>query len=185
MIKENMNKEEMLKNVIHSTESAVVALSQLEENLIRGRFREGILPYETMCKTLVGQKIWTSDKENEKINKNFKQISRTAKNIIDILQPYIQNLNKLTTLDGEIILEDNKPYEVVDSTNNEKYNHDEEKVITAVGSSSKKQISYTKLRSLLEWDRKKLNQVIDNIAEKNGAITVTMAGSRKIITLKS
>jgi hypothetical protein len=190
MIKEDANIEEMLKNVEHSTESALTALSQLEQNLMRGRFKEGIAPYEVMCKTLVGQRIWTSDKNNEKINKNFKQISNTARNIIDILMPYVQNLEKLAVIDGEIVFEDEQISDVVHSIddevlNNEKPAQDEDKVMTVLKKSPRKKMSYTKLRSSLGWERKKLNEVLKTIAENTGAIAITTSGSRKMITLKS
>ncbi|MDA8136250.1 MAG: hypothetical protein M0T82_16650 [Desulfobacteraceae bacterium] len=187
MIKENPTTEEILKNVMHSTENALMALSQLEQNLIRGRFKEGAAPYATMCKTLVGQRIWTCDKQDEKINKNFKKISNTARNIIDIFTPYVENLKKLTMIDKEIVFEQDQTHEVADAIDDEVANdvllvQDEEKVISAIKSSPKKQISYTKLRSMLGWNRKKLDGVLNRTLQKTGAITITMSGSRKMIT---
>jgi len=144
-----MNTEAMLENVEHSTQSALTALSQLERNLIMGRFKEGIASYEAMCKTLVGQRIWTSDKNDENINRNFKKISNIAQNIIDILLPYVQNLEKLAIIDGEIAVEDGKTCEVADAiddsiVNDEKPSQDEDKVMAALKKSPKKKLSYTK-----------------------------------------
>ena len=76
------NDEELIGNVLHSTKNALLALKQLEQSLIAGRFKEGLVPYEIMCKTLVGQRIWTLDKNHSQIDENFLKISQTAQSII-------------------------------------------------------------------------------------------------------
>lgn len=180
---------ELLKNVMHSTESALAALSQLEQSLVRGRFKEGIVPYEVMCKTLVGQRIWTSDKNDGRINSNFGKISVVARNIIDILAPYIDNLKKIAMLDGEMTFERGDVSETVgplDGSGGKVVQpvQDEEMVLDALKKSPKNQMSYTKLRSMFGWDRKRVEDVLAAIAGKSGAISVTTTGSRKMITLK-
>ena len=190
MAKDDTGNTDMLKNVLHSTENALMALSQLEKNLIQGRFKEGAAPYAAMCKTLVGQRIWTSDKHDEKINSNFQKISRVAQNIVNIFTPYVENLNRLTMIDREIVLENDDSFEVLESIDNkvtgtEFLIPEEELIIEAVKKSPKKQLSYTKLRTTLGWDRKKIDSVLEKLIEKTETIAVTMAGSRKIIILKS
>ena len=180
MTTDSPNTEEMLQNVMHSTESALLALSQLEKSLVRGRFKEGMAPYAAMCKTLVGQRIWTSDKNHKKINQNFKQISNISRNIIDILLPYIQNLKTLAVIDGDVICEFEQEGE---AGTDEGLVADAEKVLDAVKKSPKKLVSYSRLRSTLGWERKRLDQVLKTMAEDDHAISITRISSRRMIGL--
>lgn len=190
MIKENSDIEEMLKNVEHSTESAILALSQLEKNLLNGRFKEGIAAYDTMCKTLVGQRIWTSTKSSEKVDKNFKKISDSAKAIVNILQPYVQSLQKLTNIDAKILIEGEganqaiSPY-INNNVASENFLTEEEKILSLIRNSPKGQISYTKLNSSLGWERKKLDGILKKMVEKTNSISMIVSSARRMIIFKS
>ena len=177
--------EEMLKNVERSTENALNALSQLERSLVHGRFKEGINSYQILCNTLLGQKIWSSDKDNSVINQNFEKIAKTANSIVEILQPYVENLEKLTNLDGDLIFE-HLPTEQVKNVEVEQNEteSDEDKLLRTISKSPKKQISYTKLRSSLGWDRKKLDVALNMLSKNNKSITVSQINSRKMVVLK-
>ena len=188
MTTDSPNTEEMLQNVMHSTESALLALSHLEKSLVRGRFKEGMAPYAAMCKTLVGQRIWTGDKNHKKINQNFKQISNISRNIIDILLPYIENLKTLAVIDGDLICKFEQTGEIAAGTEGEAGTDeglvaDAEKVLDAVKKSPKKLVSYSRLRSTLGWERKRLDQVLKTMAEDNHAISITRISSRRMIGL--
>lgn len=182
MTKENLNKEELLKNVVLSTENALMALTHLEQNLIKGRFKEGIKPYEAMINTLIGQRIWSSDKNDSRINNNLKKIAATAQNLIDILQPYVENLEKLTSIDGEIILENAESEIEINSIDAENIgNKDMNKVIQIIEESPKQQISYTRLRSELGWEKERLDKILSTMAESG--IKTSHVGSRKLVSV--
>lgn len=180
--KQPKDKEELLKNVIHSTNNALMALSQLEQNLIKGRFKEGIKPYETMINTLVGQRIWSSDKDNIIVHNNFKKIALTTQNIINILQPYIDNLQKLQSIDGEIRLNNGAEKFKIPSVDKDLLheNKDVNTVIQVIKRNPKHRVSYTKLRTELGWDNKKL----DDILKSNINIKTLIVSSRKMVTLQ-
>ena len=185
MINNTEDNEVLLKNVLESTKSALLALSQLEQNLIRGRFKEGVKSYEIMCKTLIGQRKWAFDKQDLKVNKNFKNIISTAHNIIDILQPYVKNLEKLTHIEGEIFFRNGQDgIETIPIDSDEKLLSDEEMVYLTVKASPQNRISYTKLRSELGWSRKKLDHVLNSLDTKIKAFKINILGSRKTVTLE-
>lgn len=179
------NEKEMIENIINSTDSAIMALTQMEQNLIRGRFKEGAAAYDAMCKTLVGQRIWSSNKDNNKVNSNFRKISKSAKNIIDMLSPYVNSLEKISTIDGEIVFEDTEANEVASSISDKENSSgnidDNNLVFNIIEKSTKKQISYTKLRTKLGWDRKRLDTVLDKLATIENSISISTVGSRKMI----
>lgn len=188
MVKEqNINNKEMIDNILNSTNSAILALSQMEQNLIRGRFKEGASSYDAMCKTLVGQRIWSSDKENDKVNENFRKISKSAQNIINMLSPYVNSLEKLTNIEAGIVFGDGDNIEEVPSISEEDSNTQNEQlddktiVYKIINESTKKQISYTKLRTKLGWDRKRLDTVLDSLSNVDNSISISTSGSRKII----
>lgn len=184
MLKENASKEEMLENVEHSTENALKALTQFERSLISGRFKDGINSYQVLCNTLVGQKIWSSDKNNQKINQNFEKIASTAKSIVQILKPYVENLEKLTSVDGELVLEDVTSKSPENGENRKEHTvSDEEKIIRVLATSPKNQITYTKLRTTLGWERKKLDKLLNSLVEKESRVTINQKNSRKIVLL--
>ncbi len=184
MLNENASKEEMLKNVERSTQNALNALTQFEKSLIQGRFKEGINSYQVLCNTLLGQKIWSSDKDNQAINDNFEKIAATAKNIVDILQPYVESLEKLTNVDGDLIFE-HIPTENTGNQQgkNEVKENDESRLMQIISSSPKKQITYTKLRSSLGWDRKKLDTTLNALTKRNNKVSITQKNSRKMVSL--
>lgn len=183
MQKQNPTDDDLQSNVVHTTENALLALEQLERNLINGRFKEGIKSYEAMTTALVGQRIWSSHKNNDRINRNFKKISSTARNIQNILQPYVECLEKISTFDSVTQLNGvNQPEEEVLLSNElHKNMTDEEIVRDALLNSPKNQISYTKLKTMLSWDSQRLDRVIGRMKQKGNTITVTLINSRKVV----
>jgi hypothetical protein len=182
MFSQNTDSDELINNVLHSTESALNALIQLEQSLIKGRFKDGIVPYSVMCKTLVGQRLWSADMNHSGIDKNFNQISRTAKSIIEILQPYISNLEKLIAFDREISGEE-MFWPSEDEIKLVEPDSDSEKVKLIFRKRSQKQMSYTSLRSELSWEKKRLDEALATMENKQGGITIVVSGSRKMISL--
>ena len=91
-------KEAMIQNVRQSTSSALEALEQLRRSLVQARFSESSDAYRTMCDTLLGQRIWTMDKEDEVVERNFGQLRKEAAEIKGILEPYVRSFEKLERL---------------------------------------------------------------------------------------
>ena len=181
--KKKVNNDEILNNVIHSTNSALSALSQLEQNLIKGRFKEGIKPYETMINTLIGQRIWSSDKNNYIVNSNFIKLALSAQNIISILQPYIVNLTKLQSVDGELSLNIGQNNVIVNSLGNkENTNSDIDYILQIIQNKPKGQVSYSKLKTELQWNRKKLDSTLEEM-NREGLISTSVISARKVITV--
>ena len=110
--------------------------------------------------------------------------TKAAKNIVDILQPYVENLEKLTNLDGDLIF-DQIPAQAEETQNNEAeiQENDHDKLLRLIASSPKKQITYTKLRSTLEWDRTKLDAALNSLSEKNSKVSIVQKNSRKVVVL--
>jgi hypothetical protein len=178
------NKIDLTENVSNSTESAIKALKHLEMNLIQGGFKDAIAAYSMMSKTLIGQRGWAENNPNTIIHKNFREIAKTAGNIVDILKPYIENREKLRSLLGEDTLEKNELDQktVIDFNS---ISSDKNQVINILNKQTRKQISYTNLRSTLGWERKKLDEILDLVAKNSHNVTIRNSGSRKMIILNS
>lgn len=174
--------KELLENVRFSTENALKALTFFEQSLVKGRFIEGTGSYATMCKTLLGQRLWSMDHNNPAIEDNFQKISTVAQNIINMLKPYVQNLEKLAVFEESDLSTENESHNI-DATCTEKVDHDEKRLLEIIRKHPGNQISYTNLRASLGWERKKLDEVISSTAKNFGAISINTSGSRKMITI--
>ena len=176
---DKQREEELLANIKHSTDNALKALVSLEQNLIRGRFKEGIDSYDLMCKTLVGQKLWSVDKNITEIDNNFKQLADTAKRIIQILQPYINSLNKLLLIEKEVQTKNTERSE--QEIEYKGLTDDQAKLVNLINNFHRQEISYTKLRAMLGWEKKRLDSVLQSFNDRVGEITVIKVGSRRFI----
>ena len=173
--------KDLLTNIVLSTENALKALVSFEHSLVKGHFKESIGPYSIMCKTLAGQRIWSKDKGNQEIDTNFRKISEVANNIVNILKPYIENIEKLRI--GE--LEDIRPVnqiEITEEVDGGNVLSDEQKLMNIMQNQRGKQISYTNLKAALGWNRKQLDEVLKALQENSKFLTINISGSRKIIS---
>ena len=168
---------ELLLNVKRSTQNALEALKEFEKSLIRGRLAEGLPAYETMCNTLVGQRIWSLDKKDPDLNTRFNELAVTAQNIIKILQPYVSNFEKLAQFigDEQTIGQTLESLSAPESEDN----HNELK-IKKILKNRKKNCSLTKLRSEIRLRKDELQKVLDKLVA-SGEIAVIESGGRKFI----
>jgi predicted transcriptional regulator len=166
--KSAQTKQDMIRNVEDATANALLALRHLEQSLVQARFQEGQDAYVTMCKTLLGQRIWSLDKNNEKIESNFSAIGDVSNHIVEILKPYVTHFEKLSQL-------------IAETRRQEKQNVDlspeQTKVIDALASETKP-LSITRLRAKVRMGRQKLDKLIDELSQVNLISQQTQNGRR-------
>jgi hypothetical protein len=172
----------LIENVLLSTENALKALTSFEQSLVKSRFKEGVGSYANMCKALIGQRIWSMDKNNMEIDNNFQKISQTAQNIINIIKPYIQNFEKLAVLEERGTSNEGELFGI-ETTSAGRVDDDDKRLLEIVRKHHANQISYTSLRALLGWERKRLDGVLASVAKKHDSISINTSGSRKMIHL--
>lgn len=163
---------EMLSNVRHSTESAITALQHLKQSLVKGRFQEGLMPYRAMCSTLAGQRVWSLDKNDNQINQNFDELARLSNVIINLLEPYVSCLQKLANV--------TEVQPVTDTPLTE--DEEQQLKILEILKEEKHTTSFTRLRSSLNMERKKLESHL-SVLEEKGCIAIKNVRGRKLIEL--
>ncbi len=181
-MKKQAQKNDMIKNVRHSTENALTALKQLENALVKGRFEEGVKPYHLMCNTLLGQRVWSLDKEDEIIHKNFDELSRVAARIINIFQPYVQSLEKLAQFSKD---HRERVHPEISDNNiipvKEKCLDTNEELVLKILKREKRQISFTKLRADAKLEKKKLEHLLLKL-QSESKILISENRGRKLIS---
>lgn len=89
---------DLLANVRHSTETAVAVVRHIERSLEQGGFRAGLPAYEQLVETLAGQRLWSLDKEDEQIERNFRELADAAGRARSMLAPYARIMERLLAL---------------------------------------------------------------------------------------
>jgi Holliday junction resolvasome RuvABC ATP-dependent DNA helicase subunit len=180
---EDRTDKDLLENIVLSTENALKALLSFEHSLVKGHFKESIGPYSVMCKTLVGQRIWSKDKNNQEIDANFRKISEVANNIVNILKPYLESIEKLKIGEFEGACRVNQ-IKITEEINGGSVLSDEQKILNIIQNQRGKQISYTNLKAALGWNRKQLDEALKALHENSKFLTLNISGSRKIISFR-
>ena len=98
------------------------------------------------------------DKNNTKIDENFVSIAETSKRIIDILQPYVENLQRLTEMGESIVVTGAE--QTIKTKGSTSLSSEEKQILLILSRSSKNQISQTKLRSTLGWEKNKFEKYL-------------------------
>lgn len=121
----------MIDNVNQSTRSAIKALSYFHRSLVQAKLPQSIQSYRTMCDTLVGQRIWMLDKATPEVEANFDELAQVAESITQILQPYVENLQKLvpaantkSAVGDELLSEKAESYEKNNTISDKKVSSD-------------------------------------------------------------
>lgn len=146
-------KQDLVRNVQDATANALLALRHLEQSLVQARFKDGQEAYVTMCKTLLGQRIWSLDKDNERIEANFSAIGEVTNHIVEILKPYVTHFDKL----NHLIAETRRPEKQKADLSPE-----QTKIIDALAK-EKEPLSITRLRTKVRMGRQKLDKVITEL----------------------
>jgi len=180
-----MNEQEStINNIENSTDAAISALTQLRNSLIQGRFKEGVKAYQTMCNTLASQKIWMSDKTNNNIKGNFHELASIAGDIVEILKPYVDSLEKLAYVaDNEILNNINEHELIPENTKTDNARpKEQESLILKILKDEKGKISYSKLRSKTGYSRNNLDEYIQQLS-KDKKVKMNNISGRKIIQI--
>jgi hypothetical protein len=168
------NPVDLAKNVEDASANALLALRHLEQSLVQARFEEGRDAYISMCKTLLGQRVWSLDKNNENIEANFLAIGQVSSHIIEILSPYITNFEKLSRLIDETTQKQPSTIEL---------NPEQTRVIDAL-KQEQQPISITRLRTLVRMGRQKLDKLIVELLEAS-LVTETRQSGRRWLQLST
>ena len=168
---------ELIANVRKSVRTAVDVLTHLERSLERGGFAEGAATYNSMCNTLLGQRLWSRGFENPEIDAAFGELSRLAARIHATLAPYTQMMVRLGALsadDVDLGLT-RAPEEAVDP--------DERRLLEVLHEAGKP-ISFTRLRTRTGLPRASLEKLLTHLVDAGVASEVRVS-SRRMITLGS
>ena len=99
-LKRPSSEKEMLENVASTLATAKEVLTHLESSLKRAGFDEGATAYKSMCDVLLGQRLWSLSRADEKLRNQFKEVSEKAATIHKILAPYTETMLKLTAVNS-------------------------------------------------------------------------------------
>ncbi len=190
--KETMNEAEMIANVRHSTDSALQALKIFHQSLIRAHMLESSRVYRTMCDTLVGQRIWMLDKNNAEVESNFNELSSLAREINNVLSPYVTSFEKLATLGngnegGEPNLSEVAQYEAENGESSDANFETESSTASGIEMEvldlvrrNKGKISATSLKSKSKLKKRDFEELISAMQAKSLLMENTVSGRRFI-----
>jgi predicted transcriptional regulator len=157
--------ETLMVNVLKSVKTAQDVLTHFESSLEQGGFAKGVPPYQKMCDTLLGQRLWSTPHQNEELEVEFQKLSSKAARIFETLLPYTEIMKKLSAVSS------------IEKATMEMDDSDE--VIFKIISESRGPISFTALKTKAKLPKKELLKKLDNF-EKSGLITSKISSGRKI-----
>ena len=178
--------DSMIVNVRASTTAAVDALEQFRLSLVRARFAESAEVYRSMCDTLLGQRIWTLDKDDDQVERNFQRLREEAAEIRALLEPYLKSFEKLEQVPVDTELEDIEVSPPASRSVDEREPRGrpgaESLVIEALSKGRRNTLSMTRLRTSLGMPRKELEALLSDLSARQ-RIAIETSGSRKMIRL--
>jgi len=169
--KHQFAQEESITNVRKSVRTAIEVFTHLEQSLLQGRFRESVRSYETMCDTLVGQRLWSLTVNDPEIDASFRELGELAARLFEMLSPYATISKKLMVLPN-VDLGRNAGRTKESSA----VTGDAAIVLNALKEFAKP-MTITRLRSQSGLDRVRLNKALEELKTKH-LMTASVAGGR-------
>ncbi len=207
------NKRQLTTNIVDNIEQSTIAalqtLKHFHQALVQSRLSENFLSYRVMCDSFLEQRRRMLNNDCSQAMKVYEELAATAELINDILSPYLDLLDKLTSL-GEINHE--ADLEAVERTNDEetcddnlisarealsniegqienlqvRYSLPEEQTsdseksqVLDILKKYKRRTSFTKLRTESGLKRQQLQQVLEQL-KSQGAVYCKKIGGREM-----
>lgn len=175
----SVRKEQLVVNVRESVRTAIEILTHLERSLLQGRFAEGVGSYRAMCDTLVGQRLWSLEVDDNEIDQLFQQLAEIAVRIHSVLAPYKSMMLKISAV-AELKTDTVKI--VVPASEVDENLEDEAITVIEALREYGKAMSVTRLQSKSGLIRKRLLGVLNEL-EAAGRITIARSGGRRVVVL--
>lgn len=94
----NPDERELLANVGRTLDTAIQVLTHLEQTLVRAGFARGAGAYRSMCDVLLGQRLWSLSRADDRLRHSFKDVAAHAAAVHRILHPYTETMQRLSAL---------------------------------------------------------------------------------------
>lgn len=171
--------KEITANILKSVTSAKQALDHLHKNLRDGGFPSALETYQTMTKTLVGQRLWAMNAGgNDELETAFRSLAEVARDVHRIMEPYVDQMRRLASLD-EI---GNAGSLGGAKSPSEKTLAEEHMRVLSIVKGSQRPVTLSRLSTALGLTTPTLNRVLKEL-ERAGKIKFVESGTRKRVAM--